>query len=161
MYLIPTIMRVGLLNQMSIRSNPNLHVQTSQPIQYQLQHGRSEMLWEKTLLNIFSAFSKVCHDGPSNNSKTQVTSMKMVLLGPPWIFDPGPPEMRTTAKLMTLRISYPLPAAQTVSWCHGCFSGLPQILIVMGNGLLNVSRRVLLCSHPAKHHRISAGQKYL
>jgi len=30
MYLLPTIMRPALLNQTSIRSNPNLHVQTSQ-----------------------------------------------------------------------------------------------------------------------------------
>ena len=131
-------MKAGLLNQMTIRSNPNLYVQTSQPMQYQLQHGRSEMPWRKSLLKIFSASSQVCHDSPRYNSKTQVLAWRgsclVQLESLIQACGSVPPEMRTTAKLRTLGISYHLSAAQAISWGRGCFSVLSQILIVMGNG---------------------------
>lgn len=138
MYLLPTIIRAGLPNQMSTRSNPNLHVQTSQPMQYQLQRGRSEMLWRKSLLKIFSASSKVYRNGPRCDSKTRVLAWRgsyvVQLESLIQACSSVPPEMRMTAKLRSLGISYHLFAAQAISRCHGCFSGLPQILTVTGNG---------------------------
>lgn len=59
MYLLPTIIRAGLPNQMSTRSNPNLHVQTSQPMQYQLQRGRSlQKSEEKVFSRSFQLLAK-------------------------------------------------------------------------------------------------------
>lgn len=84
---------------------------------YQLQHGRSEM--PCGLFKIFSASEKVCHDSSRYDSKMQVllqrgsyiAQLESLILACGSV----PPELRMTAKLRTLRISYHLSAAQEIS----------------------------------------------